>query len=227
MPSGMKKPVEVKRCRTADEFLDSLHRRRGDWSANGPWFFRGHRDARWKLLPSAHRSKSWHAGLTLFRNDPTSDDVEFWERELILRFYGLLERAGLPIPREDELVALTLNRFNTDSPWPDPLLEPLLALAQHNGVPTRLLDWTLSWKVAAYFAAVDALRHGSKSLNVWAISGLFVRLWGDKLATNLTCRIVRTPRHGNPNLHAQAGSSHCAAEAYERIKAGSSRSTRS
>jgi hypothetical protein len=194
--------VERIKCPKADDLLNALHPRRGRWPETGRWFFRGHGDAKWTLLPSAHRAESWKLGLTLVRSKPTSDiNVDFWERELAYRFLNLLGRAGLPIPREESLPT----RFQTDVPWPHPVLEPLLAIAQHNGVPTRLLDWTLSWKVAAYFAAVDALKTGSKALDVWAINERFVGVWGDKAASGVTCRVVRTPRHGNQNLHAQAG----------------------
>lgn len=167
--------VEMVKCRTADDLLNALHPRRGAWPDTGPWFFCGHGNARWKLLPSAHGAKSWAPGLTLVRSKPTSDvDVDFWERELLRRFMNLLGRAGLPIPREESLPP----RFQTDKPWPDPAFEPLLALAQHSGVPTRLLDWTLSWKVAAYLAAVDALKTQSVALDVWAINYRFLEVWG-------------------------------------------------
>jgi len=127
-----------------------------------------------------------------------------WERILLLRFYRLLDRAGLPIPRGHDLLALGQKYFDAGTPWPDPVFTDLLALAQHNGVPTRLLDWTSSRKIAAYFAAVDALKERSESFDIWALSSGFVDIFGDKGADR-TCHIVRTLRHGNPNLHAQAG----------------------
>jgi len=42
----MKEPIEVIKCRTADDLLTKLHPRRGQWPVAGRWFFRGHGDAK-------------------------------------------------------------------------------------------------------------------------------------------------------------------------------------
>jgi hypothetical protein len=112
-------------------------------------------------------------------------------------------------PRGDELFKLLPTTFGSANHWPDPVLEPLLALAQHREVPTRLLDWTRYPKVAAYFAAVGALEtrdteQPSQSRDVWAVNQRFIEVWGDR-SGDPTCHVVRPLRYGNRNLHAQGG----------------------
>jgi hypothetical protein len=55
--------------------------------------------------------------------------------------------------------------------WPPGEVVGVLALAQHFGIRTRLLDWSRRANVAAYFAAADAARAEVKAgfLAVWAI----------------------------------------------------------
>jgi hypothetical protein len=76
-----------------------------------------------------------------------------------------------------------------------------MALGQHHGLPTRLLDWSTRSYVAAYFAISDAV--GKKPqpdrLAVWVLN--ITRSFTH--STNL--ETVRVPGGNNPNLAAQAG----------------------
>jgi len=98
----------------------------------GRWAFRGQLSSKWNLHSSLDRA------VEVTGKGPTSSftthtDRAVTEDRLLFRFKQQAHRYLQYLPDDEDLIS-----------W--------LALMQHHGVPTRLLDWTRSPYVAAYFA---------------------------------------------------------------------------
>ncbi|MGE0766416.1 MAG: FRG domain-containing protein [Hyphomicrobiaceae bacterium] len=114
---------------------------------------------------------------------------------------------------------------NATAWWPPGGLWPTLGLAQHYGIPTRLLDWSDDPMVAAYFAATSAVndilnraadRH--TALSVWMLSATTLgrisllddnsrgpKAEGMRANLDFEVHVIDAPYSGNPNLAAQRG----------------------
>src|SRR3954447_2215090 len=109
----------------------------------GRFVFRGVGSENWRLATSFDRQ---------FDDLPTPQRVQLWDR-MVHAFTDLCKRASVE--------ETTLQ----DEPR-------LLALGQHYGLPTRLLDWSESPYVASFFAfrrALNALVHETGRVAVWAL----------------------------------------------------------
>ena len=82
------------------------------------------------------------------------------------------------------------------------------ALAQHHGVPTKLLDWTRRTKIAAYFAALPPEGKNDKEGNmaVWALNaGSLPNHSLRNTSEQSLVHVLRCNHAQHPFLHAQDG----------------------
>jgi len=205
-------------CKNATEFVERLHITHELWGGQPAWDwgFRGQGNADWDLLPSAFREGTLlsYANSTSKAPIPQLGDQHYSEFKLIQHFLYLADRVGLSVPGDAQHFRLppTTDKRWTSDEWPQEDVLETLAIAQHHGVPTRLLDITHNALIAAFFAADDARDpekvKGAKRFGVWAVDLSMVRQ-----AAALRVRHgekprlihVTAPRAGNSFLHNQDG----------------------
>jgi FRG domain len=141
---------------------------------HGRYLFRGVSDADWQLRSLFDRR---------FATVPTQRRLELWDR-LVVEWRRGCEEAGVP----PELIAED---------------RTLWALGQHHGLPTRLLDWSTSPYVAAFFAFADHLARTPErfaQVAIWALH-LDNPVWSRPDGVE----VVRVAPVSNERLRAQGG----------------------
>ena len=183
--------------------------------AKGEFAFRGHASNEYKLIPSALRleCKDKLNQIALSAENPETEFFQILKEDRILRdFYKQCDQKGLAIYNIDRIRNKILENVDNSSvmrsePWLPKEYWPLAALAQHYGLPTRLLDWTHDIYVGLFFAVEDYLEgrtlpEGTDHIELWALN-LAPLLYSS--VSGLPLKLVQPQYYGNNNLIAQKG----------------------
>jgi len=141
--------------------------------SRGRYLFRGHRDPSWKLISTFDR---------MFQNQTKSRRLQI-AKDLMGLFKRNIEGITLPVEvRSNESL--------------------LLALGQHYGLPTRLLDWSESPYIAAFFAYNNQTLWGAQdqSIAIWVLDTTHP-IW----SSDYGVEILDVPSYGNERVRNQSG----------------------
>lgn len=228
---------------SADEFLHAISYGGQLYPLNcSQYIFRGHSFSWYNLIPSSLRdditylnpyAKKWQDGRL-------PENIQILNEFFILHyFFKNCDNNGLSVPNVPRLRRSLYNFYDIQTLceseyWlPEDLYE-IAALAQHYGLPTRLLDWTHDLNIAIYFALSDYLKEGKNkdikpdNIVIWALdtsicsNDAFTQmkvkfLQEEDISKNIPAqlyiqsrkrfplKVIRPQYANNPNLCAQKG----------------------
>jgi hypothetical protein len=169
--------------------------------------YRGQADSKWPLKPSAFRHNSKLGSLFKGEENPSVNTQIYNEWKIIEEFLQQSDIQGLKLPFDSSEFRKKLfdvkefkQRFeNKPYLWPTEEYLDILALAQHNELPTRLLDWTTKPYIAAYFAASSVIEKNDAKIDSFAVWVL------NTVKLNNRIKRVDLPKTNNSNMSNQYG----------------------
>ena len=206
--------IEIIDCATLDEFWEAISPIGKVFGRqNDRCIFRGQANNEWQLIPKVFRASvinMYKTGMmATFRDHPGQF---FFEWSLLYGFMQYCDATGLNVPGDYmqfreyfDINNITKIHSITSREWPQDRVVALMAMAQHHGVPTRLLDWSSNPYVACYHAAATAVTRNRGDVRADEKIAVFA-LDLNTLPRNAGLRHVKVPGSTSAYLCAQTGS---------------------
>jgi len=202
--------VDVVDCDSVEEFFTAIYPAGSVVQDLHQPIYRGQANASWGLVPLVLRSGWREKNISEAVYKRNYEYQIHLEIDLVRDYLNACDVAGLSVQgdspdfRELCFSYEALNGYFDGSSWPPKRIHNLLASAQHHGVATRLLDWTSTPYVAAYFAAADAIEstkmkdNPEQRLAVWVADEDSAKLAGN-------IEVIRVAGAVSTHLVAQSG----------------------
>lgn len=165
--------------------------------------FRGHSSENFELLPRSLRLNDSEIIVPDYDNASATNQERF-EKNILMNFRNKANFHALQIP--------PFNLSREQRYWEHENFGIIAGLAQHYGLPTRLLDWTYELNTALYFALIgnidEKIYEKGDYIVIWALDrvhAIFINQFSDKKELLKNLRFISPDYHTNPNLAAQKG----------------------
>ena len=205
---GLGPVVETQNFSTFKEFWDAVSPL-GEFGKKMKGFiYRGESSKNWKLLPKILRCQ---------QDDKGEPERIYREIKSISEFFLEANYQGLKVPNNKMIHCSPDEIMGTDLYWISDEFEETAALAQHYGLPTRLLDWTKDIFVAFYFASTGVMEkekdNTEPSLVIYALNYGFlkeeIKKWEHAKTSYgrepFPIKFLIPHYSDNPNIMAQSG----------------------
>jgi len=210
-----------------ESFLDFFHSimptGKLNKTLNLGYIFRGEATNKYDLLPTALRKNNKNKLWGLTKIEENMSELEYWqvyaEYVKIREFYKTANYNGLKVPHIKGIQEYYTQNVPWEliiqwesTKWITNEIAELAALAQHYGIPTRLLDWSFDPFVALYFASIGAITlalqnnklQDNDKMVIWALNSEKIQSRKPTVA-KIPLNFVVPSYYNNPNLNAQKG----------------------
>lgn len=192
---------------------------RGKYSFLKNYVFRGHASNNWELVPSALRDSEMLRQYVIANTNSIPTNIfhqVVLEKSILEDFYKKANYNVLKVPEmsTEDKYYIDDEGDEVDVPyWTRNGYLKLAALAQHYGLPTRLLDWTYELNTAIYFAVIGNIDKNNRSngdfITIWAIDYRWFRPhtnnWSNEKLKFNQLSFESSEYYNNKNLGAQKG----------------------